>query len=79
MKNKMKNKSLLVGVLGGVAVGAVLGILFAPEKGEDTRQKISKKGKDLQDNWKDTASKYASKFSESVDGLRNHVGDRKQT
>lgn len=73
----MKNKSLIIGVLGGVAVGALLGILFAPAKGTDTRKKIAKKGKDLKDNLKDTASKYADKFSETVDGLKNHVSDMK--
>ncbi len=37
----MKNLSTLVAFLGGAAVGAALGILFAPEKGEDTRRKIA--------------------------------------
>ena len=36
----MKGSNILAAFLGGAAIGAALGILFAPEKGEDTRQKI---------------------------------------
>ena len=37
----MKSGSLLSGFLTGAAIGAAIGILFAPEKGEDTRSKIN--------------------------------------
>ena len=36
----MKGLNILAAFIGGAAIGAAVGILFAPEKGEDTRQKI---------------------------------------
>jgi gas vesicle protein len=36
----MKNLNVLVGFLSGAAIGAALGIIFAPDKGEETRNKI---------------------------------------
>lgn len=37
----MKALNFMAAFLGGAAIGAVFGILFAPEKGENTRQKIA--------------------------------------
>ena len=37
----MKGLNVLVAFLGGAAVGAAVGILLAPEKGEDTRHNIA--------------------------------------
>ena len=36
----MKSLNTLVALLGGMAIGAAIGILFAPAKGEDTRSQI---------------------------------------
>lgn len=37
----MKGLNVLVAFLGGAAVGAACGILFAPEKGSEVRSKIA--------------------------------------
>ena len=49
----MKASKIALGVLGGMAAGAVVGILFAPAKGADTRKKIQQKGNDYADDLKD--------------------------
>jgi len=48
----MESGKVFLGVLGGVAAGALLGILFAPEKGSKTRKKIMNKGKGYADELK---------------------------
>ncbi len=58
----MNSGKLLLGVLAGVAVGATLGILFAPDKGSTTRKKISKKGQDF-------AEELGEKFNDIIDNV----------
>ncbi|AOM76679.1 YtxH domain-containing protein [Pedobacter steynii] len=50
------NSKVLIGLLAGLAAGAALGLLFAPEKGSETRDKLSQSLKDLGDAIKDKAA-----------------------
>ena len=63
---------VLLGVLAGAATGAILGVLFAPDKGEETRKRISEGSKDLTSNLKD-------KFGEFVDGLADKYESVKES
>lgn len=47
MSNSSNNGKVLAALLMGAAIGGVLGVLFAPEKGTDTRNKLMGKADDL--------------------------------
>ena len=56
----MSSGKVVLGLLAGVAAGAIAGLLFAPDKGSGTRKKITKKGKDYE-------KKLEKKFSKNMD------------
>lgn len=58
------NGKVAVALLVGLAAGAALGVLFAPERGSETRDKINDSLKDLGDALKERSA-------EQLD----HVGD----
>ena len=65
----------LLGILAGVAAGALIGILFAPAKGTETRKKIAKKGKDYADDLTVKLNDLMEDVSEKVDSVVKKVKD----
>ena len=68
----MDSGKVFLGLLAGLAAGAVLGILFAPEKGSVTRKKISEKGDEYADSLKE-------KFSDLVDNISKKIEEVLET
>lgn len=71
----MNSSKVLLGVLGGVAAGAIAGILFAPAKGSKTRKRIMKKGKNYSDDLK---NKFEELYEIVTDKYENILTDAKE-
>jgi len=65
----MKSK-FLTGLLIGAAAGAVLGILFAPAKGSETRKKLKQKGEDLEEELKEKLNEWGGVIEEKIKNYR---------
>jgi len=62
----MSTSKVLLGVVVGLAAGAMAGILMAPDSGSNTRKKLSDRGQGMVDDLK-------GKFNDFLDGFMSHV------
>ena len=65
----MNSSKLLLGILGGVAAGALMGVLFAPEKGSKTRKKIISKANDGSDVLKGKFDSLLKSMNQKYDNI----------
>jgi|JI10StandDraft_1071094.scaffolds.fasta_scaffold877772_2 gas vesicle protein len=54
----MNNGKIIVAALTSLAVGGILGVLLAPDKGSRTRRKVMDKTEDWMEDVKDKVSNY---------------------
>lgn len=66
----MKNKNVVLGILGGAALGLVAGVLMAPDKGSNTRRKLADQGSGLKNNLKSSFDKWSASLNDTVDNLK---------
>jgi gas vesicle protein len=52
----MSTGKIVLGVLAGIAAGAAIGVLLAPDKGSETRRKIKQSGSDLANGVKENVT-----------------------
>lgn len=72
LSNHSNDKSgAVIALLAGLAVGAVLGVLFAPDSGKKIRERITDKALDLADNAKDGLYSIKDKVTMGRDSITN--------
>lgn len=67
----MNTGKTLLSVLAGIAVGAALGILFAPDKGVNTRKKISKKRDEYTDELEEKFDEFMDTITEKFEDVKD--------
>lgn len=65
----MNSGKIITAFVIGAAVGAALGILFAPDKGSETRKKINEEGKKMSDAIKNKFNEMQEKMNAVKDDM----------
>ncbi|CAN5435762.1 hypothetical protein BH11BAC5_BH11BAC5_09440 [soil metagenome] len=66
-------KKILTAIAAGAAAGLILGVLFAPDKGTETRRKMKKQKEKFTDELKDKLQKGKDRFSGYRDTVEQKI------
>ena len=71
----MKSAKIIFGALAGVAIGIQIGLLVAPQKGADTRKKLTKKGEEYLNDFNGQLNHLVKGFSEKFDKINKEIAN----
>jgi len=71
--------TVALALVGGIAVGAIVSLLFAPQSGEDTRNMIADKTRDLTDNVKDKFKSIRNRAEDKGEELADNLKSKYKT
>jgi hypothetical protein len=66
----MRNKEVLLAVLGGIAAGALIAVLVNPGKGARAAKKLAQEGEDYFGGLKDKYGDLLERLNEKLDALK---------
>ncbi|MCW3090554.1 MAG: Gas vesicle protein [Ferruginibacter sp.] len=55
----------------GMAVGAIFGVLYAPDRGSNTRRKLARTGEDIRDAF----NEFTNAISDKIDQFKENADD----
>lgn len=67
------NSKFLLGILGAAAAGVVIGLLVAPEKGTEMRNRITRKATDLGNSLSSNLSNLFSKANGEMEEMKGEA------
>jgi gas vesicle protein len=77
MSNDNDGMKIFASFLIGAAVGAVLGLLFAPQSGSETRHKIKDLSKKVEEDVQEGFDKISEAAKSFADKTKNKFGEKK--
>jgi gas vesicle protein len=69
--------AVLLAFLGGVALGAVAGLLLAPQPGRESREQLRGYARRAEDNLRELAGRAGEVFKEAIDQGKEFVETKK--
>ncbi|MBC7861682.1 MAG: YtxH domain-containing protein [Bacteroidia bacterium] len=78
MENTNNSGKIIAALLVGAAIGGVLGILFAPDKGSETRKKISGKTEDLAGSLKEKFNSFMEEAKKEFERSQQEASEQEE-